>query len=195
MARSTRTGDRSQVQRKYGIADDAFVIASFGYIAPTKLNHLVCEAVKELSRTLNRDLYYLMVGEGGYVDRELGRTIIKTGYVPQEEYDAILDRCDIVANLRYPSMGETSISLIHAMGMGKPCLVTDHAWFAELPDDAVIKIAGEQCRESLLQQLTALIASAEQRQAIGKAARLYVESNHALGQIATDLAAVLTAKA
>jgi hypothetical protein len=43
-------------------------------------------------------------------------------------------------NLRYPSAGETSGTLIRAFDAGKPVAVSDYAQFAELPDDCVVKI-------------------------------------------------------
>ena len=43
-------------------------------------------------------------------------------------------------NLRYPSAGETSGTLIRAFEAGKPVAVSDYAQFAEFPDDCVVKI-------------------------------------------------------
>ena len=43
-------------------------------------------------------------------------------------------------NLRYPSAGETSGTLIRALEAGKPVAVSDYAQFAEFPDDCVVKI-------------------------------------------------------
>ncbi|MEA2489155.1 MAG: hypothetical protein QOH21_947, partial [Acidobacteriota bacterium] len=45
-----------------------------------------------------------------------------------------------LVNLRYPSAGETSGTLIRAFDAGKPVAVSDYAQFAELPDDCVVKI-------------------------------------------------------
>jgi hypothetical protein len=47
---------------------------------------------------------------------------------------------DRLVNLRYPSAGETSGTLIRAFEAGKPVAVSDYAQFAELPDDCVVKI-------------------------------------------------------
>src|SRR5205085_4769189 len=47
---------------------------------------------------------------------------------------------DRIVNLRYPSAGETSGTLIRAFDAGKPVAVSDYAQFAELPDDCVTKI-------------------------------------------------------
>ena len=51
-----------------------------------------------------------------------------------------LPRVDRLVNLRYPSAGETSGTLIRAFEAGKPVAVSDYAQFAEFPDDCVVKI-------------------------------------------------------
>ena len=50
---------------------------------------------------------------------------------------SLMAACDVLVNLRYPTMGETSGSVIRALGLAKPLLVSDVGWFSELPDDAV----------------------------------------------------------
>src|SRR4029079_15269251 len=61
-----------------------------------------------------------------------------TGYV--EDFDRYFGEVDRLVNLRYPSAGETSGTLIRALAAGKPVAVSDYAQFAELPDDIVYKI-------------------------------------------------------
>ena len=48
--------------------------------------------------------------------------------------------CDVLVNLRSPTMGETSGSVIRGLALGKPMLVSDVGWFAELPDGVALKI-------------------------------------------------------
>src|SRR5207302_9663109 len=63
-----------------------------------------------------------------------------TGYVEDAEFAAHFAAVDRLVNLRYPSAGETSGTLIRAFEAGKPVAVSDYAQFAELPDDCVVKI-------------------------------------------------------
>ena len=49
---------------------------------------------------------------------------------------SLMAACDVLVNLRYPTMGETSGSVIRALSLGKPLVVSDVGWFSELPDDA-----------------------------------------------------------
>jgi glycosyltransferase involved in cell wall biosynthesis len=187
MGKTSQRNGYDYLREKFGINDNAIVIGSFGYIERTKLNHLVCETVSEIAKSFGREIYYVMVGEGNYVDNYLGRNIVKTGFVKREIYDEILERCDIVANLRYPSMGETSISLIHAMGLGKPCLVTDYAWFSELPDTAVVKIKVNDMKQDFLVKLHNLVQNRITMDNIANNARDYVARNHAIQPIAQSV--------
>src|SRR5215831_1859806 len=96
-----------------------------------------------------------------------------------------MNTADIVANLRYPSMGESSGSLIQAMSLGKPVLVTNDASFAELPDNVVIKIShGPQELLEIVRALRFLIESSEQRGFLGRNAQRYVAEHCAPQKVA-----------
>ena len=45
------------------------------------------------------------------------------GFLPIEDFNGMLAACDIVLNLRYPTVGESSGSLLRALGLGKAVLV------------------------------------------------------------------------
>jgi len=66
--------------------------------------------------------------------------VATSGYVEEEDFAAYFAAVDRLVNLRYPSAGETSGTLIRAFEAGKPVAVSDYAQFAELPDDCVVKI-------------------------------------------------------
>ncbi len=180
------------LQTAYGVPADAFVVASFGFIAETKLNHTVSRAVVALNEHLSRKVYYLMVGEGSSADDYLSPFIIKTGYVENIVYTAILRRCNLVANLRYPTMGETSFSLIHAMSMGKPCMVTDDAWFAELPDSVVVKVPPGDFDSTIGASIMNMLDNPEALQKTGNNAREYVKKEHSLSYISRSMQQFLT---
>ena len=48
--------------------------------------------------------------------------------------------CDIVLNLRYPTVGESSGSLLRALGLGKAVLVSEVGSFAEFSGDVCLKV-------------------------------------------------------
>jgi glycosyltransferase involved in cell wall biosynthesis len=114
----------------------AGVIGLFGFLTSAKRAEVVLEAFR---RTKGREL--LVVGEPApNIDVAALRAdgITFTGYV--EDFDRYYGEVDRLVNLRYPSAGETSGTLIRALAAGKPVAVSDYAQFAELPDDVVYKI-------------------------------------------------------
>lgn len=178
----------SYLADRFGIPDDALVMASLGIIAPTKQNQVLCRVLPALQKLTSHAIYYVMAGEGNHADEYLSDRIIKTGYLATADYEDVLQRCDLVANLRHPSMGETSISLIHAMSAGKPCLVTDQAWFAELPHDAVIKIPHRNPLSEIPAVMAPYLQGRRDLTRVGDNARAYVRKHHDLSRIAAALA-------
>jgi hypothetical protein len=82
-------------------------------------------------------------------------------------------------------MGETSGSAIRALALGKPLVVSELGWFAELPDDVVRKIpVGEGEVDALLEALA-------DPPATGDSARAYAAREHGLERVADAYAAAL----
>lgn len=182
--------DKRILFKRFRLPQEAILISSFGSIENTKLNHVVCETINRLSAQADR-VFYLMVGEGSYADRYLNKNIRKTGYLGISEFNSLIRHSDIIVNLRYPSMGETSGTLIRALGMGKPCIVSDDGWFSEIPDDAVIKIANRDVNQELFHKLLCLLNDEGLRTTISKNARDYIENEHGIEMIAQHIDAFL----
>ena len=187
-------GNSCYLGERHKIPDDALVIASFGIIADTKQNDVVCKALPLLQESNSRPIYYVMAGEGSHADSFLGPRIIKTGYLDDEDFNSVLARCDAVVNLRYPSMGETSIGLIQAMGAGKPCVVSDFAWFAELPDDVVLKIPHQDPVQEVVDTLRPLFSGSADLQQLGARARAHIQRHHTAARSADAIAGALLSK-
>ncbi|EKQ50534.1 MULTISPECIES: glycosyltransferase family 4 protein [unclassified Clostridium] len=168
------------LKKKYNISDEDFVIGSFGNIAPTKQNHIICEAVKHYNEVNDKKIYYIMSGDGDYVDSYLDKFIIKTGFIDIAKYNSILKRVNVVFNLRYPSMGETSISLIHAMGMKKACVITNDAWFKEIPDSCALKIEADEDYKELAKLLAKLVSDNKYIEEIKEKAYEYIGKEYEL---------------
>jgi glycosyltransferase involved in cell wall biosynthesis len=106
---------------------------------------------------------------------------------------SLMAACDVLVNLRYPTMGETSGSVVRALSLGKPLIVSDVGWFSELPDDAVLKVPVDEVEVAVLE--AALGVAADHGAALGTAARAYVEREHALPKVAGAYVAALEAAA
>ncbi|MEA2328618.1 MAG: hypothetical protein QOE68_3577 [Thermoanaerobaculia bacterium] len=135
-------GRRDAVRAQHGFASGDHVIGLFGFLTSAKRAEVVLAAFA-IARTRDPKLRLLIVGEPAPnvdVDSLRGDGITFTGYVPDEEFAAYFAAVDRLVNLRYPSAGETSGTLIRAFEAGKPVAVSDYAQFAEFPDDCVVKI-------------------------------------------------------
>ena len=123
------------------------LIGCFGFLNMNKRIPQLLEAFASLRRR-RPGARLLLVGAAGErfdVGRRLERLGLTDGverldYVPEERMWSLMAACDVLVNLRYPTMGETSGSVIRALSLGKPLLVSDVGWFSELPDDAVLKV-------------------------------------------------------
>jgi glycosyltransferase involved in cell wall biosynthesis len=135
-------GQRGAVRAQHQFAAGDRVIGLFGFLTSAKRAEVVLAAFAE-ARERDKQLRLLIVGEPAPnvdVDALRGDGITFTGYVPDEEFAAYFAAVDRLVNLRYPSAGETSGTLIRAFEAGKPVAVSDYAQFAEFPDDCVVKI-------------------------------------------------------
>jgi glycosyltransferase involved in cell wall biosynthesis len=180
MVKSTTASDQVALRQKLGLIKNEMLIGSLGFIGRTKRMESAIKALAELKGQLA--FKFLIVGEGDDLQALLKQyglleKTIKIGFASDEEFNAYLAACDIVINLRYPSMGECSGTLIQAMSYGKACIVTDHAWFSELPDNAVYKIGYKENEIKELKQAILHLADANNRQAYEQAATHYVQDN------------------
>jgi glycosyltransferase involved in cell wall biosynthesis len=117
--------------------------------------------------------------------------VIREQYVEEERLWALMRACDALVLLRSPTMGETSGSAIRALSLGKPLVVSDLGWFAELPDDVALKVpAGEGEVEALTDALERL-AGPGVAVRMGEAALAYVRAEHDLDRVAEQYVAAL----
>jgi len=118
--------------------------------------------------------------------------VVREPYVEEERLWALMSACDAVVQLRAPTMGETSGSAIRTLALGKPLVVSDVGWFAELPDDVALKVpvGGD---EEVAATARALERLAEPGVAarMGEAARAFVRAEHDLDRVAGQYVAAL----
>lgn len=177
-----------QLRCQHGISSDEVVVGCLGFIGPTKRIAQVCQALRTLEDHLK--FRFLIVGEGPDVDRliddsGLTEVTIRTGFVDATEFSSYLGLTDILVNLRYPSMGESSGTLTRAMNLGKPAIVTRDGAFAELPDEAVYKIdVGPNEARDLATAIRTLVGDPALRTRMGKHAQKYAQDTLNASKIA-----------
>lgn len=187
--------NRKAARKHLYLPDDAFVVCSFGMLAPTKLNHCLLEAW--LSSTLARraDCRLVFVGEnhgGDYgqalvrrIEQAQARSLISiTGFAEDNAYQAWLAAADVAVQLRTESRGETSAAVFDCMAHALPLIVNAHATFAELPDDALVKLPDHFEERALADALERLAGSPTLRQALAERALHEVTEHHALPKVA-----------
>jgi glycosyltransferase involved in cell wall biosynthesis len=169
------------------------LIGCFGHLNESKRIPQLLAAFARL-RATRPEARLLLVGASA--DRLTGLAIpegvIREGYVSEERLWSLMAACDAIVSLRSPTMGETSGTAIRALSLGKPLVVSDVGWFAELPDDVAIRIPVDEHEvEALAAALERLAAGPAAREAMGLAARELVERDHALPRVADLYAAAL----
>jgi glycosyltransferase involved in cell wall biosynthesis len=106
-------------------------------------------------------------------------------YVDESELWSLAAACDAGVNLRWPTMGETSGIALRLLSLGKPLVVSDTGWFAELPDDVAVKVPVDEWEvDHLAAVLARLAADGPLRSAMAAAASAYVEREHSLSRVA-----------
>jgi glycosyltransferase involved in cell wall biosynthesis len=177
---------------------DAVILSSFGQINATRQLDMALTAFGQLAPTMPNLRYLLVGGAGDDIDLPgmiarcgAPERVITAGYAQTEtEFVDWLATADLVINLRYPTVGETSSVAVQAMAAGKPLIVFDHGTYAELPDAACRKIAPMNY-DGLLAAMRELAQSATLRQEMGAAGAAYAAHYHDTARIASQYAQFL----
>jgi glycosyltransferase involved in cell wall biosynthesis len=161
-------------------------LASFGHITTEKGIERTLKVLSTLRKKYQ--FHYTLVGQSDSFDvvqivrsYKLTDRVTITGYVSMDEFERRIAGTDVAINLRDRTVGETSASVCRIMAAGVPCIVSNVAWFAELPDEVAIKVeTGAKADESLREQLRRLMEDATLRQRIGANAQHYMRQEHAI---------------
>jgi len=147
--------------------------------------------VRAVARMRRDDVIYLIVGEmgenlRGQMEPELGERLRVTGYVDEKSYSDYCNLVDIAIDLRYQTMGESSAGICRILAAGKPCVVSNFGWFAEIPDGCAVKMDPGADEEALTRCLAELIADEGRRREIGARARAYIRDHHGIERAAEE---------
>ncbi len=175
------------------------LIGAFGNVNQSKRVPQLLEAFARV-RAEHAGARLLLVGAtspGFDLDRRLQRLgldgggLVREGYVDERRLWALMKACDVHVSLRSPTMGETSGTAIRALTLGKPLVVSDVGWFAELPSGVALRVApGEDEVADLTAALRLLTERPDARATMGAAALQLATSEHDLARVAELQAAV-----
>jgi glycosyltransferase involved in cell wall biosynthesis len=197
-AASAGTDGRSAARAALGLADDAFLVCSFGMMGVTKRNDVLLDAF--LSSPLATDPRCVLVFVGAADAEEYGRDIDAviaasgvsaniriTGFVSSADYANWLQATDIAVQLRSHTRGETSASVLDCLLHGVPTVINAHGANTELPADVVVLLADDEHADALAASLGTALATlygdAAYRTALGARARAFMAAHHAPQQV------------
>jgi glycosyltransferase involved in cell wall biosynthesis len=176
-----------------GVNDDRLLLVSLGFLTKAKQIGEVLNVLAACRGHLPPFHYYL-VGQENKEDYNIQEQIRKyglsgevtiTGYVDEQTFFNYANASDIIINLRYPTGGETSGTLIRALALGACVIVNDIGPFSEYPDDVCVKIpVGSEQSNSLKRELLSLGLSARRRKAYGKSASEFMKRTHSMANSA-----------
>ncbi|MGA2736910.1 MAG: glycosyltransferase [Bryobacteraceae bacterium] len=174
---------RNAWRHRLGIDEATPLIGIFGFLKPYKR---IAESLRAFRRLLRvaPSAKMILVGEPhpefplqsliGTLG--LSATARVIGFTPIDDFTGYMSACDIVLNLRYPTVGESSGSLLRALGLGKAVLVSSVGAFREFPDDVCLKVpvgAGEE--DLIFEYLNLLASRPDVARALGERAARYVK--------------------
>ena len=179
---------------------DGPVVGCFGVVNSSKRIPELLRAFADV-RGRHPDATLLLVGPtspGFDLDRRLQRLglegdgLVREGWVGERRLWALMAGVDACVNLRHPTMGETSGSVVRALSLGKPLVVSETGWFGELPRDVALAVPVDEHEvETLTAALELLVARADVRAEMGRAAADLARREHDLARVAELYAAAL----
>ncbi|AMJ61158.1 glycosyltransferase family 4 protein [Bosea sp. PAMC 26642] len=185
--------DHEAARAALGIAPDEILILTSGFATKVKRFDWLVDALHKL-RQQGRAFRWIHAGEERPSEYDLGAAIAArpglgevskiTGYIAEDMLDTHIVAADIVVNLRFPSVGESSGTLARAFSAGRCCVVNDTAAYAEIPRDIAVQIPVFDTVEALVRALAGLIDSREIRETFGERARLFAQTTLSLPSVA-----------
>ncbi len=199
----TPAGDRNRFRGRLGLDETVPLVGIFGFLKPYKR---IAESLRAFRRLLRLapEARMILVGEphpdlpleGMIRSLGLSASVRLLGFAPIDDFTGYLSACDIVLNLRYPTVGESSGTLLRALGLGKAALVSELGSFAEFPDDVCLKVpVGEGEEDTIFEYLNLLVSRPEVARALGGRARDYVAQRCNWPEVARQYARFLEAVA
>ncbi len=172
------------LRQRFGVQPEDILLGSFGFQTPIKRTDRVIEA---LARPELAEAHLVVAGEIAPVleleklarEQGVAERVHFVGFLPYEEFETAISACDLCLNLRYPTAGETSASLLRVLAAGRPALVSDCGPSVDLPAEVALKVpVGRSEVEELAARIGAVLEQPDRLKEMGEAARDYVRRRH-----------------
>lgn len=193
------SSSRAAARAALGLPQGALVVAALGNLIPEKRLEV---ALSAFARALYgvQEAVFVVAGAGSshYDPRIFARrhglepVTRWLGRVDAPTFENVLAAADLCVNLRWPTGGETSGSFLRMLAAGRATLVSDVGSFAEIPDDACVKIPLGAGEETAITE--AIIRAAQEPDwvgQIGTRARAFVAREQSFARAATGYRATI----
>ena len=178
--------DTSEAWARVAESKATIHIVSFGHIQATKCIDLVLNAIAS-SALLRKRLCYTIAGFVGDWDylrslqdfvatERLVGTVCFEPEVSEKRLAEMMQDADLFMNLRRPNTEGSSASLIEQLESGRPVIVLDSGCYAEVPDEAAIKLPAHAGPDDIREALEALVIDQKRLPTIGRAGRAFART-------------------
>lgn len=183
-------GDRATARAALGLPKETMIVAALGNLIPEKRLEIALSAFARALYSLP-DALFVVAGAGSrhYDPRAFARVhglepVTRwLGRVEAARFEALLVAADLCVNLRWPTGGETSGSLLRMLAAGRATLVTDTGSFAEVPPEACIKVPLGPDEEATI--VRAIVRAGREpgwADQVGARARAFVAERHSFAR-------------
>ena len=178
---STRAGERQKAVRANG---EPYRLIVFGFINRNRRLDVLLQTLAQFSQ---KDKFVLdiygEVWDPGHIRKQiqslgLDRQVTLRGFASESVLDGALAKADLAVNLRYPTMGEASISQLRIWAHALPTLVTRIGWYGSLPENVVAHVRPEHETLDIEEHLNAFLAEPDRFAQMGEQGRRLLAEQH-----------------
>jgi glycosyltransferase involved in cell wall biosynthesis len=177
--------DRAEARSRLGLDQDLFTVLALGYITPPKQVQATLAALGMLKKR-GLKFRFLVGGERNpsfdidahIRSHDLVAETTITGFLKEDDFFHCIRAADLLVNLRYPTVGESSGTLARALVLGLPAIVHNFGPAAEYPEGVVRKVPLEPGTPFVLAEtIEALMQQTEARQHLSQRARAHMHQH------------------
>lgn len=121
----------------------------------------------------------------------LSRMVTLHGYRPLDELDDLLAGAHLAVNLRYPTMGEASMSQLQIWDSAITTMVTPIGWYGEQPEDTVLHVRKDQEETDVHRHLEAFLRDPREILNFGLRGKQLLETRHDPARYAEQICDIL----
>jgi glycosyltransferase involved in cell wall biosynthesis len=172
-------------------------LVMFGYLnSPNRCLHQVLDAIAGFGPEAVRLTLFGHIADTADFSAQVKQRGIEDrvrylGYISEEEMASVLCASHLAINLRNPSRGESSDTLLRAWKYGLPIVVSNLAYYATLPNETVLKVQPGEEVEGLRRHISEYRSDPERMLKSGIEGHHYLRREHTADAFAERLARFL----